>query len=124
MAADAFLLESEGSGGVGGVRSLLDAAVLALVRPAHRELRRAGVGWRRRQRRALGVQLKAPAPDRVGVVGDGCSQELLGQQQRLVPGRLVLGRPVPGQLALGQRLIGQEVEERPARGRAHPRASG
>lgn len=122
MAADAFLLESEGSGVGGG--SLLDAAVHALVRPAHRDLRRAGVGGRRRQRRALGVQLKAPAPDRVGVVGDGCSQELLGQQQRLVPGRLVPGRPVPGQLAPGQRLIGQEVEERPARGRAHPRASG
>lgn len=116
MAADAFLLESEGSGG--GV-SLLDAAVHALVCPAHRDLRRAGVGGRRRQRRALGVQLKAPAPDRVGVVGYGCSQELLGQQQRLVPGRLV-----PGQLAPGQRLIGQEVEERPARRRAHPRASG
>lgn len=50
-----------------------------MVHPSHWELHRAGLGGWRRQRRAFGIQCKAPAPHRVVIFSDGRGQELLGQ---------------------------------------------
>lgn len=77
-----------------------------VVHPSHWELHRAGLGGWRWQRRAFGIQCKAPAPHRVVIFSDGRSQELLGHQQGLL-----------------WHLISEEVQGRRARDRGDQRTS-